>query len=72
MNAQVSNLTPMFIYIADEPPGSWTHLYLGASILGCEPIDGVLGVLSSNQINYCYFCPPDGINTYKSHLVYKG
>ncbi len=23
----------------------------GASILGCEPIDGVLGVLSSNQIN---------------------
>ncbi len=27
----------------------------GASILGCEPIDGVLGVLSSNQNNIATF-----------------
>ncbi len=29
--------------------------YHGASILGSEPIDGVLGVLSSNQINIATF-----------------
>ncbi len=28
---------------------------LGTSILGCQPIDGVLGVLSSNQINIATF-----------------
>ncbi len=43
--------------------GHWVFLVQkhGISTLGCEPIDGALGVLSSNK--YCYFCLPDGISS---------
>ncbi len=39
-------------------------------VLGCEPVDGVLDVLSSNQINIAAFVHQMG-DTDMSHLVNK-
>ncbi len=38
--------------------------YDRSRVLGYEPVDGVLVVLSSDQNTYCHFCSLDGRHTY--------